>query len=136
MRRTIILGLVLCAGLLAARTVQAAPQTVKASPQSKVPGTLMGVVIGPDDKPVANAVITYQSAGGNAPHVVHTDAKGRFTISKLHADSYEMRASGRGVFSEWEKNIILRPAQTKFVRLQLIYAKEIPKEYTATQTYH
>jgi hypothetical protein len=136
MRRTIVLGLVVCAGLVAARTVNAKPQTVKVPAQSKALATLTGVAIGPDDKPMAHAVITYQSAGGTAPHVVHTDAKGRFSIPKLHADGYELRASGRGVFSEWEKNLYLRPGETKFVRLRLIYAKEVPKEYTATKTYH
>jgi hypothetical protein len=128
MRRTTILALVVFVGLLAARTVLA-------DPQSKGAGTLTGVVIGPDDKPVAHAVITYQSSGGNAPHAVHADAKGRFTISKLRSDDYEVRASGRGVFSEWEKNVLVKSGKTKEVTLRLIYAKEIPKEYTATHTY-
>jgi hypothetical protein len=128
MRRTLILGTVFFVGLVAARTVQAAPQ-------SKGSGILTGVAIGPDDKPVAHAVITYQSGGGNAPHAVHADAKGRFTISKLRSDSYEVRASGKGVFSEWEKNVFVRSGQTKSVTLHLIYAKEVPKAYTATRTY-
>jgi hypothetical protein len=128
MRRTTILALVFVVGLFAARTVLA-------EPQGKASGTLTGVVIGPDDKPVAHAVITYQSSGGNAPHAVHADAKGRFTISKLRSDAYEVRASGRGVFSEWEKNVFVRSGKTKDVTLRLIYAKEIPKAYTATRTY-
>jgi carboxypeptidase family protein len=128
MRRTTILGLVFLVGLFAARTVLA-------DPQGKSSGTLTGVVIGPDDRPVAHAVITYQSSGGNAPHAVHADAKGRFTISKLRSDAYEVRASGRGVFSEWEKNVFVRSGKTKDLTLHLIYAKEIPRAYTATRTY-
>jgi hypothetical protein len=128
MRRTTILGMVLFVGLLAAGSVLA-------EPQSKGSGTLSGVVIGPDDKPVAHAVITYQSAGGNAPHAVHADAKGRFTIARLRSDSYELRASGKGVFSEWNKNVLVRSGKTKDVTLRLIYAKEIPKAFTATRTY-
>jgi hypothetical protein len=128
MRRTTILGLVFWVGLFTARTVLA-------DPQSKASGTLTGVVIGPDDKPVAHAVITYQSSGGSAPHAVHADAKGRFTISKLRSDAYEVRASGRGVFSEWEKDVFVRSGKTKEVTLHLIYAKEIPPAYTATRTY-
>jgi hypothetical protein len=135
MRRTLILGLVFCAGLVAARKVEATPQTVKRPPENKAGGTLTGVAIGPDDKPVPNAVITYQSAGGNAPHVVRADEKGRFTITKLRSDSYELRAAGKGVFSEWEKNVFVRAGETKFLRLSLIYAKEVPRDYTATQTY-
>ena len=128
MRRTTILAVVFVVGLFGARTVLA-------EPQSKASGTLTGVVIGPDDKPVAHAVITYQSSGGNAPHAVHADAKGRFTIPKLRSDAYEVRASGRGVFSEWEKNISIKPNQTRSVTLRMVYAKEVPKAYVATETY-
>jgi len=128
MRRTLVLVGVVFASLVAARAIVATPQT-------KGSGVLTGTVIGPDDKPVAHAVITYQSSGGNAPHAVHADAKGRFTISKLRSDSYEIRASGKGVFSEWVKNVFVRSGQTKSVTLRLEYAKEVPKAYTATRTY-
>jgi hypothetical protein len=121
--------MVLFTGLVAARTVLAAPQ-------SKGGGVLTGVVIGPDDKPVPHAVVTYQSGGGSAPHAVHADAKGRFTIPKLRSDNYDIRASGRGVFSEWEKNVSVRSGHTKAVTLRLIYAKEIPKHYTTAETNH
>jgi hypothetical protein len=95
-------------------------------------GTLAGVVIGPDDKPVAHAAVTYQSSAGTAPHAIHTDAHGRFTITKLKSDNYEVRASAKGVFSEWEKNVTVRSGQTKSVTLRLEYAKEMPKAYGAT----
>jgi len=104
-------------------------------PQAKGSGVLTGVVIGPDDKPVAHAVITYQSSGGSAPHAVHADARGRFTIPKLRSDSYEVRATGKGVFSEWVKNVFVRSGQTKSVTLRLDYAMGVPKAYTATRTY-
>jgi hypothetical protein len=103
--------------------------TVAAAPQHKGTTTLTGVVLGPDDKPVPHAAVTYQSSGGNAPHAVHADAHGHFTIANLRADNYDMRASGKGVFSEWEKNISVRKGQTKSVTLRLIYAKEMPKAY-------
>src|ERR1035438_6244834 len=73
-----------------------------AQPQSGGSGVVTGVVIGPDDKPVPNAMVTYQSGGGTAPHVAHADARGRFTISKLRSDNYEVRASGNGVSSASE----------------------------------
>ena len=99
--------------------------------QKKGGTVLSGVVLGPDDKPVADAIVTYQSAAGMAPHAVHTDAKGRFTITKLRSnDIYDVRASGEGVFSEWEKNVTVRSGHTKSITLRLIYAKEIPKAYT------
>jgi hypothetical protein len=96
-------------------------------------GVLTGVVLGPDDKPVPHASITYQSAAGIAPHAVHADATGHFTISKLRTDNYDLRATGRGVYSEWEKNVAVRSGYTKTVTLRLIYAKQIPKAYTKSK---
>jgi Carboxypeptidase regulatory-like domain len=81
----------------------------------------------PNDKPVAHAAVSYQSSGGNAAHAVHTDAHGRFTIHKLPADNYDLRASANGIFSEWEKNVTIHSGQTRSVTLHLIYAKQMPK---------
>jgi Carboxypeptidase regulatory-like domain len=106
---------------------------VAGAPQKKGTATVTGVVLGPDDQPVPHAAVTYQSSGGNAPHAVHADAHGHFTVSKLRADNYDMRASGKGVFSEWQKNITVRSGQTKNVTLRLLYAKEVPKAYVKTK---
>ena len=101
--------------------------------QHKGAGVLSGVVLGPDDKPVPHASVTYQSSAGIAPHAVHADSQGHFTITKLRTDNYDLRASGKGVYSEWEKNVAVRSGQTKSVTLRLIYAKEIPKAYTKSK---
>jgi hypothetical protein len=122
MRRTLIFLSILLLALAAVRGVSAAPQRNGSS-------TLTGVVLGPDDRPVANASVSYQISSGSAPHVVRTDAHGHFTISKLRADNYDLRASGKGVFSEWQKNVTLRSGATKELTLRLIYAKQIPKAY-------
>ena len=98
-----------------------------AFPDAKGTSVLTGVVIGPNDKPVAHAAVSYQSSGGNAAHAVHTDAQGRFTIHKLPADNYDLRASANGVFSEWEKNVTIHSGQIRSVTLHLIYAKQMPK---------
>jgi hypothetical protein len=124
MRRTVL--------FLAILWLATAP-SIPAGPQKKGTATVSGVVLGPDDKPVPHAAVTYQSSGGNAPHAVHTDAYGRFTITKLRADNYDMRASGKGVFSEWQKNITVRSGGTKNVTLRLIYAKQVPKDYVKTK---
>src|SRR5215467_494421 len=126
MRRTFLFATIFLFGIVAVRNVAAAPQ-------HKGGATLTGVVLGPDDRPVPHASITYQSSSGNAPHAVHADSRGHFTITKLQADNYDMRASGRGVFSEWEKNVTVRPGRTKEVTLRLIYAKEIPKAYVKSK---
>ena len=121
--------LFLAALLLALATSPSVP----AGPQRKGTATLTGLVLGPDDKPVPHAAVTYQSSGGNAPHAVHADAHGHFTITKLRADNYDMRASGKGVFSEWQKNITVHSGQTKNLTLRLIYAKQVPKAYVKSK---
>jgi hypothetical protein len=127
MRRIVLFITIFVMALVAVRRVNAAPQRRGGT------ATLNGVVLGPDDRPVPHAAVTYQSSGGNAPHAVHADSQGRFTIAKLGADNYDMRASGKGVFSEWEKNITVHSGQTKSVTLRLIYAKEIPKAYVKSK---
>jgi uncharacterized lipoprotein NlpE involved in copper resistance len=124
MRRALISMMVVVVALVAAQNLAA---------QRKGGGVLSGVVLGPDDKPVSHASVTYQSSGGTAPHAVHADSQGHFTISKLRTDNYDLRASGKGVYSEWEKNVTVRSGQTKSVTLRLIYAKEIPKAYTKSK---
>ena len=125
MRRIVLLLAIVWLALVTARSLAAGPQR-------KGTATVTGVVLGPDDKPVPHAAVTYQSSGGNAPHAVHADAHGRFTITKLRADNYDMRASARGVFSEWQKNVTVHSGHTKNVTLRLIYAKEVPKAYVET----
>ena len=105
--------------------------TASAAPQRGT-GILTGVVLGPDDKPVAHAAVTYQSGDGTSPHAVHTDARGHFTITKLRSDVYDLRATAKGVFSEWEKNVAVHSGKTKSITLRLIYAKEMPKAYGVT----
>jgi len=112
-------------------TALVASRSVLASPDKRGTSVLTGVVIGPNDRPVARAAVSYQSSGGNAAHAVHTDAHGRFTISKLPADNYDLRASANGIFSEWEKNVTIHNGETKSVTLHLIYAKQMPKSAIA-----
>jgi hypothetical protein len=125
MKRALFSIAALLAVLMAAQSLAA---------QRKNGGVLSGLVLGPDDKPVAHASVTYQSSAGMAPHVVRTDSAGHFTITKLRSDIYDLRASGKGVFSEWEKNVAVRSGHTKSITLRLIYAKEIPKAYTKSKT--
>lgn len=115
-------------------TALVATRSVQASPDHKGSSVLTGVVIGPNDKPVAHAAVSYQSSGGNAAHAVHTDARGRFTITKLPEDNYDVRASANGIFSDWEKNVTIHSGQTRSITLHLIYAKQMPKASSATKT--
>ncbi len=88
--------------------------------------TLAGVVVAADGKPVANASVTYQTGGGDAPHVIRTDAKGHFSVGKLRADSYDLRATTKGMYSEWARNVSVRPGQTKTITLRLTIAAPAP----------
>jgi hypothetical protein len=88
--------------------------------------TLAGVVVGADGKPVANASVTYQTGGGDAPHVIRTDARGHFSVGKLRADSYDLRATTKGMYSEWARNVSVRPGQTKTITLRLTIPAPAP----------
>lgn len=126
MKRALIFLAVFVLALVAA-------QGVFAVPQSKGSATLSGVVIGPDDKPAPHASVSYQSSDGSAPHAVHADAHGRFTITQLRTDNYDIRASAKGIFSDWQKNVMLRKGQTRSLELHLIYAKEMPQATSKTK---
>jgi len=100
---------------------------VYGGPQRAHSAELTGEVLGPSGKPVAGAVVTYQSGGGHTPHAVRTDAHGRFTIVKLRRDNYDLRASSHGLFSTWEKNVMVRSGQVKSVTLRLTDGAEATK---------
>jgi uncharacterized membrane protein len=102
--------------VLALIAARAEAQTSTKSSQS----TIKGIVLGADGKPVPAAAITCQSSAGIRPRVVHTDAKGRYLISGLKQDSYDLRATAQGAYSDWEKNIPLRKGQTKEITLHLL----------------
>lgn len=121
MKRILTSAIVLLA--VSVTTIQAQHVIKKGGPA----GVISGLVLGPDDKPAPHAAITYQSSSGSAPHAVHADAHGRFTIAKLSTDNYDIRASANGIFSEWQKNFQVTSGRTSDITLHLIYAKEMPK---------
>jgi len=89
-------------------------------------GTITGTIIGTDGKPVAHAAVSCQSSGGITPHAVHTDAKGKFVITGLKQDSYDLRASANGANSDWARNIPIKWGQTKDVTLRLLTSTAAP----------
>src|SRR3974390_3949380 len=113
MQRRLFLALIAGAALLLAHP--AACQTVK-----KTGATITGTVIGADGKPVPGAGVTCETSSGLKPRAVHTDAKGRFFITGLKQDSYDLRDSSNGAYSDWERNIPLRVNKTKEITLQLL----------------
>ena len=73
------------------------------------PGDLNGVVVNAKGAPVAGAQILWQAADGRIPHVLHSDAQGRFHIPQLRGGLYEVRASAGDAWSEWEHNVAVLP---------------------------
>jgi Carboxypeptidase regulatory-like domain len=128
MKNALLAGtmLALCANLFGGSSVAAAPQGGS--------GVVTGVVLGADHQPVPHAVVTYQNAGGSAPHMAHADAHGHFTISKLKGDVYAIRATNDGLTSDWE-NVAVHPGKTRTIALHVVHEKEGVKQYTATHTY-
>lgn len=107
--------LILMAGAALAMACPLLAQTVK-----KTGATITGTVLGADGKPVPGASVTCETSSGLKPRAVHTDAKGRFFITGLKQESYDLRASWNGGYSDWERNIPMRKDQTKEVTLQLL----------------
>jgi Carboxypeptidase regulatory-like domain len=107
--------------LFSAITFLAAAGLCAQSSSTKSGTTINGVVVGADGKAVPAAAVTCQSSAGMRPRVVHTDAKGHYVITGLKQDSYDLRATANGAYSDWEKNIPLRLGQTKEITLRLLH---------------
>jgi Carboxypeptidase regulatory-like domain len=122
-----LLAITAIVSLVSGSAVWAAQSGAPKAWKTKPSGVISGVVIGPDDKPVPHAAISYQSSAGDEPHAVHADSHGHFTIAKLRTDNYDLRASANGIFSEWQKNFPVQSGRTSDITLHLIYAKAMPK---------
>ncbi|HEV2102642.1 MAG TPA: carboxypeptidase-like regulatory domain-containing protein [Candidatus Acidoferrum sp.] len=95
-------------------------QSVGAQTRKKTGATITGTVLDSNGRTVARATVTCQTSSGMKPRVVHTDAKGNFFITGLKQESYDLRASRSGAYSDWERNLPLGKSQTKTVTLQLL----------------
>lgn len=95
-------------------------QGADAQTKKKTGATITGTVLDADGRPVANASVTCETSSGLKPRAVHTDKSGKFFITGLKQESYDLRASRNGAYSDWERNIPLGKSQTKTVTLQLL----------------
>lgn len=86
----------------------------------KVPiGTLEGMVLDGQGKPVPEASVTIQTSDGLHPHATRTDANGHFQFARWETGQYDLRAYSKGVFSEWDKRIMIRSNKTTKITLRL-----------------
>lgn len=113
MRRKLIL-------LLMIGSVIVFAQGANAQTRKKTGATITGSVLDANGRTVPNATVSCQTSSGMKPRVVHSDAKGAFFITGLKQESYDLRASRKGAYSDWERNIPLGKSQTKSVTLQLL----------------
>jgi uncharacterized membrane protein len=113
MRRKLIL-------LLMIGSVIVFAQGANAQTRKKTGATITGSVLDANGRTVANATVSCQTSSGMKPRVVHSDTKGAFFITGLKQESYDLRASRKGAYSDWERNIPLGKSQTKNVTLQLL----------------
>jgi Carboxypeptidase regulatory-like domain len=95
-------------------------QGVDAQTRKKTGATITGTILDANGRTVANATVTCQTSSGMKPRVVHSDANGAFFLTGLKQESYDLRASRKGAYSDWERNIPLGKSQTKNVTLQLL----------------
>jgi protocatechuate 3,4-dioxygenase beta subunit len=82
-------------------------------------GTLAGIVLDAKGNPVADASVTIQTSDGLHPHATHTDANGHFQFERWETGQYDLRAYSNGVFSDWQKRIMIRSKKTTQVTLRL-----------------
>ncbi len=112
------------------------PAFTNAQTPQKGATILAGTVIGLDGKPVPHAAVSCQSSGGFAPHAVYTNSKGKFVIAGLRQDSYDLRASFKGVNSDWQRFVYVKKGQTKEVTLHLELDSEPPLAMPVRQKAH
>ncbi len=113
MRSKLIFSLILGLAVFSVQDIQA--QTKK-----KTGATITGTVLDSNGRPVASATVTCETSSGMKPRVVHADKSGKFFITGLKQESYDLRASRNGAYSDWEKNIPLGKSQSKDITLQLL----------------
>jgi len=92
--------------------------SVAAPPLSGL-GTVGGQVLDLKGKPVANARVTLQAAGGGHLQTMQTNGQGRFWFASLPEGQYSVRASDQGRISEWLQNVWVSPGRQTDVTLHL-----------------
>lgn len=82
-------------------------------------GTLAGVVLSAQGKPVVGASVTMQTATGGSPHATVTNSQGRFFFPQLIHGYYDLRATHKGWVSDWKHNIEVNTGKQTEIKLQL-----------------
>jgi hypothetical protein len=83
-------------------------------------GTMEGVVVTIQGRPVHGATVTIQTSDGQHPHAMHTDAAGHFAFTHFAAGQYDLRAYSEGSYSEWQKRVVLHVGRPTRITLRII----------------
>ena len=90
-----------------------------ATPSPAGLGTVGGEVLDPKGKPIADARVTLQDSEGGHLQTTETNTQGRFWFPSLPEGQYSVRASDRGLISEWRQNVWVSPGRETDVTLHL-----------------
>ena len=82
-------------------------------------GTMAGTVVDSHGKPVAGATVTIQTSEGVRPFATHTDASGHFEFTRFETGQYDLRAYSNGVFSDWQKRIMIHTKKPTKITLRI-----------------
>lgn len=82
-------------------------------------GTLSGMVLNSQGKPVVGASVTMQTADGGSPHATVTNSQGRFFFAELTHGYYDVRAARKRFVSEWKHNVEVSVGKQTDVKLLL-----------------
>jgi hypothetical protein len=105
----ITLGFLLAAGLSYAQSKKDTPTT----------GTVHGVVVGLNGKPVYNAQVYLQPSGTTKQSVGITNLYGNFEFPNTPQGSYELKADRGNKESAWQHNVALKAGGDVNVTLKL-----------------
>jgi hypothetical protein len=90
-----------------------------AAPSPAGIGTVGGQVLDSKDKPDADARVTLQDSNGGHLQTTETNTQGHFWFPSLPEGQYSVRASDKGLVSEWRQNVWVSPGQQTDVTLHL-----------------
>lgn len=82
-------------------------------------GNVAGTVVSANGSPIAGAGVTIETAEGSHPHFTKCDLHGHFVFSHYSRGQYNLRAYAGGRWSEWIRNVAVKPGRVTLVQLRL-----------------
>jgi Carboxypeptidase regulatory-like domain len=108
-----------CAAFLVVMAASLARVAVAQQSTAEPVGTLEGTVLDAKGLPVMGASVTIQTSDGRKPHATHTNGIGHFEFTRWATGQYDVRAYSSGVFSDWDKHLVIRSKKTTSITLHL-----------------